>query len=394
MDGANRPREAWQALLRIAGLPVAPTHQPVTATVAVRGHVLRGVSLDIEQGTVVCLAGSVDSASALLQILGTALVPTTGSVEIYAPVTAMLTTTGGLDLRATAVENIRDSKGFLAATPAEAEVYAAEVIEFAGLQGFEHVPLRTYSTGMMLRLGVALALCGHPSIVLIDDVLTVADIGFQQKCIDRVRQLRERGCTVLLNLSDDTLIQQVATRVVTFDDGRVVGDTAPADARRLLVRSGVADTEWRILQNLPADEVMAVRSLSLDAVRDDGTSYLDLTLMLEPKTIELRCRPSIFLTRGRTVIFRSLYPRSLMLDSRSVRRFTVRVPTDTLPSGDYAIGLSIMTEQGRKTFSLKALNAVALSIRRAGEQDTVAASVPLLAMPMPWEIEALAENAS
>ena len=189
MDGGAQPREAWRSLLRIAGIePQARltdgephTQRVVTAP----GHVLSDISVDIEQGTVTCLSGpSGCGKSVLLKFLAGVIAPTSGRVEIYGDIARLLTSGDNVDQRMTAHENIQSSPLYRAAAVDVAERFQAEVIDFAELQGFEHVPLRTYSTGMLMRLNVALTLCSAAPIILMDDVFGVGDIGFQQKVVD------------------------------------------------------------------------------------------------------------------------------------------------------------------------------------------------------------------
>ena len=150
----------------------------------------------------------------LLQLLAGVLPPTTGRIEFYGPVTSLLAIGDNLDLRSTAIENLQASPLRRAG---HARGGGALHRRGARLRRAARIRARRrfapISTGMVLRLSVAMALCGRPSIVLIDDVLNVGDIGFQQKCLDRVQALKDAGCTLVLALSDETFVQRIATRV-------------------------------------------------------------------------------------------------------------------------------------------------------------------------------------
>ena len=393
IDGAERPGEAWRVLAEIGGVklppPAADAHG-VQRTVAVAGHVLRDISLDVEQGSVVCLAGPSGSGkSVLLQILAGVLAPTSGTVEIYGPVTAMLRIGGNLESLSTAWENIQASPQYAAAAPEDAARFATEVLEFAELKGFEHAQLRTFSTGMSMRLSVALALCGRPSIVLIDDVLTVGDIGFQQKCIERVHALKAQGATLVAAFSDELLVQQIATRVVTLAGGHVVSDAPPIPAAAAQA-SQAAEVEWVIHPNLPEDDVMALRAVRVEPGRDGDETFIDLSLGLEPKSAPVKCWPNVFVMSGTTVLFRSISPD--ILDVADCRPFTctVRIPISILPNGAYAVAISIPTLVGKMVYSIKSHDAVALRVRRAAGSDDE--QLPLFSIPMAWDIERIEQG--
>ena len=354
-------------------------------TVSIAGHVLRDVSLDIEHGSVVCLTGpSGAGKSVLLKILAGAIPPTSGTVEIYGQVTSLLTVGDNLDERHTAYENITAAAEAAGMAPDAVPAYVSDVIAFAGLQGFEHVPLRTFSTGMTLRLSAALALCGRPPIVLIDDLPGVGDIAFQEQFIDRLHALKEQGCTLVAAFSDEALVQGLATRVITLAGGQIVSDTPPAHWQGVRRANSVANAEWQVARTLPEDDVMALRSIVVAARRDGGESCLDVSLGLESKDAGLRCRPNLVVMRGRTVLFRTLYPEFLAIDAPRAFTCSVRIPTHLLPIGRYTITVSIATLQGNMVYSLKADDAVVLEVQ--GE-DADAAAGPLLLPVFPWEVE-------
>lgn len=395
MDGVNRPREALRSVLRIAGLHTeAPEGDGPQVTVAVAGHVLRDITLDIARGSVVCLTGSPGAGkSVLLKVLAGVVAPTSGRAEFYGPVTALLSINNNLDMRATAYENIQASPHVIGVSPEEASRYGAEVLAFAEIEGFEHAALRTFSTGMVLRLSVALALCGHPSIVLIDDVLAVGDIGFQQKCLDRVRALTFEGCTLVLAFSDETVVRQLATRVITLAGGQVVDDTTPERWTPLRERSGADAMEWQVLSNLPEDDVMALRAVTVAAGSTGAGTALDLSAVFEPKADGLRCRPLVTVSAvgGRAVLFRSLFPEFVPVQGGRTLRFSVQVPTDVLPNGVYTIGFHLVSLQGSSVYAMKVGDAVKLTVKRDDPPPAEGEPVPLLRQPVAWEIERLVE---
>ena len=401
MDGAENPREAFRTLMRIAGVPVRSRDGESQVTFAVAGHVLRDVCFDVEWGTVVCLAGpSGTGKTVLLQLMAGVLAPTTGRIEFFGPVTSLLTIGGNLDSRSTAIENLQASPYVQSATPEEGARYIDEALDFADLRGFEDASIRTYSTGMALRLGVAMALCGHPSIVLIDDVLNVGDIGFQQKCLDRVLALKDAGCTLVLALSDEAFMQRIATRVLTLGDGGIVSDAPPLQGL-VPQRGGTADVSWQVARTLPEDAAMAVRAV--EVAPGGGRDTFELRVTFESKLSALRCRPvvTVCAVGGRSSLFRSLYPEYVEVPAPAPLRFAVPIPVETLPNGDYTIDVHMISITGASSsgestgdggvFSLKANEAVKLAIRRDVDPFADWDPRPLLTPPVAWEVEPFTE---
>lgn len=388
LEGARSPRESWRALRRIAGLGSYAGGGDIQRTVTIPGHVLRDISLEIEKGSVVCLTGGSGSGkSVLLKILAGIMIPTTGRVELRGTVSSLIDLGGQLDGRLTGHENIENYRS-LARFPSDAG-YVDDVIDFAELRGFESVPVRTYSKGMWLRLTAALAFSAKPSILLLDDVLAVGDIGFQQKCVERLHALATSGCTIVAALSDEELVAQIASRVITLSNGRVVDDALPNPWRTAAHATSVAHVEWEISANLPEDDVMALRSLSLEEVHDSDGASVCLSHEFDAKVGPLRCRPSIFLMRDKTVICRSLYPDSFEVDAASRLVLTVRIPTYMLADGNYRITSNMYAVHANVNYSLKA-DAVTLRVRRRTESDDESTSQPLLTMAVPLEIERIA----
>jgi hypothetical protein len=239
---------------------------------------------------------------------------------------------------------------------------------------------------------VAIALSGLSSIVLIDDVLGVGDIAFQQKCIDRLHALKEAGFTLVLALSDETLIQQLATRVVTLGGGHVVADSPRRHWVRAQYASSAAEVEWRTALNLPEDDVVVLRSVGVQAHRNEDETYLELASTFETKTDDLQCWPLLILMRDRMVVFRSLHAGFMTVAKAQSLTFRVNIPTHILSNGEYSITISMVTLHGKLLYSLKAHDAVTLTIARsASEPASETGSSPVLAVSFPWKVEPIAE---
>lgn len=380
-----------QALLRILGFhpKPAPT-EGILRTAIIAGWVLRDVSLDIEEGAVVFLVGASGSGKTVfLRILAGAMGPTTGRIELRGSVSSLLGIGDNIDTSLTAYENIESYRTLLRREGPSASHYAREVISFAELEGFEDVPVRTYSTGMIMRLSVALALHGSPSILLLDDVLNVGDIAFRQKCAERLRELKAAKCTMVLVSSDEGLIQQLGSQVITFGSGRVVAGDAAAQAVAHRNIRGAIDVEWQVASHFPENDVVALHSVSMSARGAPDEPSLLLSMEFGLKAVPIRFRPLIDVMQGTTVLFRSLYPEDLEMHEAGRMPFTVEVPAHILSEGRKRVTISAVAMHNGAIYSLKAHDAASFTVRRvsvAGEQDV---SVPLIEIGLPWEIESV-----
>ena len=189
---------------------------------------LEDVSFAVGRGQVVGLVGANGSGkSTLLKIIAGALTPTSGWVEVDREKVQLLTLGTGFDMELTGRENlflngalIGRSRGFL-------EAHYGEIVSFAQLEGFMDQPVKTYSAGMVSRLGFAIATAGDaPEILILDEVLSVGDMFFRKKSEARIRQLLHGGSTVLLVSHSPGVIRENCTQALWLDRGklRAVGE--------------------------------------------------------------------------------------------------------------------------------------------------------------------------
>jgi ABC-type polysaccharide/polyol phosphate transport system ATPase subunit len=126
------------------------------------------------------------------------------------------------------------------------------IIEFADIGDFIEAPIRQYSSGMYMRLAFAVATEVDPDILVMDEVLAVGDIDFQAKCFDRLRCFRESGKTILIVTHSMTQIEEICTRAVYLDHGRIVIDGSPAEVIEQYQRSALAGVDEPILVEAPS----------------------------------------------------------------------------------------------------------------------------------------------
>jgi lipopolysaccharide transport system ATP-binding protein len=216
---ADRPTTLKEALLR--GLRrMAP---------AERFWALTDVSFSIAPGRMVGVVGPNGAGkSTLLRLIGGVGRPDQGSVEAHGRIGALLDLWAGFHPDLTGRENAFVNGVIAGLTRHEMAQRFDSIVAFAELEEFIDNPLRTYSTGMQMRLGFAVAVHTDPEILLIDEILAVGDLAFQRKCLDRIAQFKAQGCTIILVSHDTNSIQQLCDEALWLRRGKLVA-YGPAD---------------------------------------------------------------------------------------------------------------------------------------------------------------------
>jgi lipopolysaccharide transport system ATP-binding protein len=188
---------------------------------------LRDVSLDIRKGETIGIIGRNGSGkSTLLQLICGTLAPSAGIVETTGRVAALLELGSGFNPEFTGRENVYMNAAVLGLSQDEISARFHDIAAFADIGDFMDQPIKTYSSGMVVRLAFAVSVCVEPEILVVDEALAVGDIAFQQKCLQQLTDLRENGTTVLLATHDIMLTRNYCSRVAYLDNGVVkqIGD--------------------------------------------------------------------------------------------------------------------------------------------------------------------------
>ncbi len=190
---------------------------------------LRGINLEVRQGECVGIIG-VNGAgkSTLLKILSRALFPTSGRFEVRGRVVSLLELGTGFHPELTGRQNIFQSARLLGFPEADVQNRLPAILEFAQIGEFVDRPVKEYSSGMFVRLAFSLFAHLDPDVYIVDETLAVGDIFFQQKCFERFRELRRRGCTILLVSHDMEAITHLCDRAILLNGGKLAsqGDAA------------------------------------------------------------------------------------------------------------------------------------------------------------------------
>ena len=183
---------------------------------------LNHVSFDVQKGDILGFIGFNGAGkSTLLKILAGVLTPTTGSVTVKGTIAPLIEVGAGFDPELTARENIYLNGAILGYSKSFIEQRFDSIIEFAELKDFVNVPVKNFSSGMYARLGFSIATAVQPDILIVDEVLSVGDFRFQQKCEERIRKMIEDGVTILLVSHDMDMIERLCNKVLWLDHGEM-----------------------------------------------------------------------------------------------------------------------------------------------------------------------------
>ena len=189
---------------------------------------LKDVSVTIEQGDVFGIVGLNGSGkSTLLKVISGILKPTKGTVKTVGTISPMIELGAGFDMDLTARENIFLNGSVLGYSKQMMEEKFDEILEFSELQPFVDVAVKNYSSGMVARLSFAIATITKPDILIVDEILAVGDFLFQQKCEKRIREMMDRGTTVIIVSHTIAQIERLCKHVLWLEHGnmKMLGDT-------------------------------------------------------------------------------------------------------------------------------------------------------------------------
>lgn len=192
---------------------------------------LRDVDIDVPKGACVGVIGRNGSGkSTLLRLIAGVTAPTGGSVTVHGRVAPLIAVGVGFHPELTGRENVYVSSAILGATAAETDAHFDEIVAFADIGDFLDTPVKFYSSGMFVRLGFAVAVAIRPDVLLVDEVLAVGDIGFQQRCFRRIEEMRESGTTILLVTHNLSAVSRLCDQTIVVHDGEIRFDGPTAQA--------------------------------------------------------------------------------------------------------------------------------------------------------------------
>jgi ABC-type polysaccharide/polyol phosphate transport system ATPase subunit len=214
---------------------------------------VKDASLSVRSGEVVGIVGRNGSGkSTLLKVIAGVYRPSAGRVTVTGSIAPLIELGAGMHPELTGRENILLNGLLMGFSKQEMMEREQRIIQFADLGNFIEAPIRQYSSGMYMRLAFAVATEVDPDILVMDEVLAVGDMEFQAKCFNRLRGFRESGKTILIVTHSMNQIEEICTRAIYLDRGRIVADSSPAEVIEQYQRSTVAGMEEPILVEVPS----------------------------------------------------------------------------------------------------------------------------------------------
>jgi lipopolysaccharide transport system ATP-binding protein len=193
-------------------------------------HILHDISFSIRQGEAIGIIGQNGAGkSTLLKIITGTLKPSRGSVHVNGRISAILELGMGFNPELTGRQNVYNSAGLMGFTHVQIDTVIDEIEAFAEIGEYFDQPVRTYSSGMQVRVAFGVATAYRPEILIVDEALSVGDAYFQHKSFDRIKEFQKQGTTLLLVSHDKGAIQAICDRAILLEKGRVLKDANPEE---------------------------------------------------------------------------------------------------------------------------------------------------------------------
>jgi len=239
---------------------------------------LKDISFEVGRGETVGIIGKNGSGkSTILKIIAGTLQPTRGSAEVQGRVAAMLELAAGFEQDFTGRENVYLSAAILGLSRRETQDRFEEIADFADIGDFIDQPVKTYSSGMLVRLAFAVHTAVEPEILIIDEALSVGDEIFRRKCFARLDRLREEGTTLLFVSHDLGSVVNLTERALFFHEGEIIMQGAPKDVVTEYQRYCHVSREesGKIVASLKAG--LSTKDVGIEEAPENGTAELPMS---------------------------------------------------------------------------------------------------------------------
>ena len=277
---------------------------------------LSNISFEVEAGTTTGIVGPNGSGkSTLLQIITGTLQPTHGSVWHEGRIAALLELGAGFNAEFTGIENVFMNASLMGLSRSDTERLLPEIASFAEIGDFIHQPVKTYSSGMYVRLAFATAIAASPQILIIDEALSVGDAVFQHRCMRRIKEMQESGTTILFVSHDPGAVRALCNHAILLNQGQMVAGGTPSDVLNRYQKIIMARQQAYEANLKPADHT----STTDEFVERKPVSYIyrhgDRSAeVLQVELLDSALRPTELVETGEPLVVRVVFVAHADLD--------------------------------------------------------------------------------
>lgn len=337
---------------------------------------IKDFDLEVPQGELLGIIGHNGAGkSTLLKILSRVTKPTTGRVALFGRVGSLLEVGTGFHPDLTGRENIFLNGAILGMRRAEIERKFDEIVAFSEIEKFIETPVKWYSSGMYVRLAFSVAAHLEPEILIMDEVLTVGDAAFQQKCLEKMHEIRQQGRTILFVSHNMPAITRLCKRAILLDHGSIISDGSPQKVVHEYlssVRSVGAEREWENPAEAPGNHVVRLRRGRVRNEAGEAIAAIDIRHSVGLEITYEVLEPGHEFTTIFDVhddegvhLFNTHDTMSEWRNrpkTRGLYTSTAWIPGNLLAEGNLLIDVTMMSERPPTTQYAQAKNAVAFQV--------------------------------
>ena len=337
---------------------------------------LKDINFEMQAGEVVGLIGDNGAGkSTLLKILSRITSPTTGRTEVHGRIGSLLEVGTGFHPDLTGRENIYLNGTILGIASREVKKRFDEIVAFSEIEKFIDTPVKWYSTGMCLRLAFSVAIHLDTEVVVMDEVLAVGDVAFQQKCLDKMYQIRNEGRTILFVSHTMSAVTRLCDRAILLDKGHMIADGPAAKVVNDYLGASLritSEREWTDPTGAPGNHIVRLRQVRIRDQEGRTTDSIDIRhpvgidiayevlhpgVTLTPK-IDLLSDSGVHLFSAHDVGNQWRYRNRLTGQYVS----TAWIPGNFLTEGNFVVNVSLISHTPSTTLHAQAGNVVTFQI--------------------------------
>jgi lipopolysaccharide transport system ATP-binding protein len=337
---------------------------------------LKDIAFEVKSGEVVGLIGHNGAGkSTLLKILSRITFPTTGRTEVHGRIGSLLEIGTGFHPDLTGRENIYLNGTILGITSSEVKKRFDEIVAFSEIENFIDTPVKWYSTGMYLRLAFSVAVHLDSEVLVMDEVLAVGDVAFQQKCLDKMNEIRNDGRTILFVSHTMSAVTRLCDRAILLDRGHMVADGPAAKVVNDYLGASwriTAKREWTDATEAPGNHLVRLRrvcirdqegrtSESIDIRHPVG---IDIVYEVLQSGVTLTPKIDLFSDAGVHLFSAHDVGDQWRYRSRPTGEYvsTAWIPGNFLSEGNFMVNVSVMSHTPSTTLHVQTGNVVTFQV--------------------------------